>query len=131
MRLLVLDGSLVLPSLVRHVAPEGLQIEEVASFERAVAILAADPPDAVIANVGPAELPWLEFKDFCQNHTPQIPVLFESCVYREARDAGLDELNQSALFLTKPYSMEDLRRAIRLLVLLAKKRHDPPRAQTH
>ena len=126
MRLLVLDGSLVLPSLVRHVAPEGLQIEEVASFERAVAILAADPPDAVIANVGPAEL-----KDFCQNHSPQIPVLFESCVYREARDAGLDELNQSALFLTKPYSMEDLRRAIRLLVLLAKKRHDPPRAKTH
>jgi DNA-binding NtrC family response regulator len=113
------------------VAPEGLRIEEVASFERAVAILAADPPDAVIANVGPAELPWLELKNFCQNHSPQIPVLFESCVYREARDAGLDELNQSAMFLTKPYSLDELRRAIQLLVLWAKRRPHPPRAQTH
>lgn len=130
MRLLVLDGSLVLPSLVRRLAPEGLDVEEASSFENAIAILAAHPPDAVIANLGPADLPWQELKTFCQNHDPEIPVLFESCVYREPQEAGLDELPQSALFITKPYSMEDLSRAIRLLVLWAKKRPTPPQEQS-
>ena len=130
MRLLVLDGSLVLPSLVRRLAPEGLQIEEATTFEKAVAILAANPPDAVIANVGPAELPWQELKSYCQNHSPKIPVLIESCVYREAQDAGLDNLNHSALFITKPYSMDELQRAIRLLVLWAEKSGNTPGAQS-
>lgn len=130
MRLLVLDGSLVLPSLVRRLAPEGLEIEEAASFERAVAILSADPPDAVIANIGPVDLPWQELKTFCQNHEPTIPVLFESCVYTAPTDAGLDGLNQSALFITKPYSLDDLRRAIRLLVLWAQKANIPPEAHS-
>ena len=129
MRLLVLDGSRVLPSLVRRLADDGLVIEEAQSFEKAVAILAANPPDAVIANVGPADLPWRDLKTFCQNHSPKIPVLFESCVYREARDAGLDDLNHSAMFITKPYSMDELRQAIRLLVWWAKKQPNPPRAQ--
>lgn len=130
MRLLVLDGSRVLPSLVKRLADDGLVIEEAESFDKAVAILAANPPDAVIANVGPSDLPWQELKTFCQNHSPKIPVLFESCVYREAEDAGLDDLDHSAMFITKPYSMDDLKRAIRLLVLWAKKRPNPPRAQS-
>ena len=128
MRLLVLDGSLVLPSLVRRLAPEGLKIEEATTFERAVAILSANPPDAVIANVGPADLPWHELKSFCQEHSPTIPVLFESCVFQEPQEAGLDDLDPSAIFITKPYSMDDLRRAIRLLVLWAEKSGNPPAA---
>ena len=128
MRVLVLDGSLVLPSLVRRLAPEGLEIEEVSSFETAVALLAANPPDAVIANLGPADLPWQELKSFCQNHNPKIPVIFESCVYRGPQEAGLDGLNHSAMFLTKPYSLEDLQKAIRLLVKWVEKTHTPPEA---
>lgn len=128
MRVLVLDGSLVLPSLVRRLAPEGLEIEEVSSFEGAVAILAANPPDAVIANLGPADLPWQDLKSFCQNHSPKIPVIFESCVYREPQEAGLDGLNHSAMFLTKPYSLEDLQKALRLLMKWVEKTHTPPEA---
>ena len=128
MRVLVLDGSLVLPSLVRRLAPEGLEVEDVSNFEAAVAILAVNPPDAVIANLGPADLPWQELKSFCQNHNPKIPVIFESCVYRGPREAGLDGLNHSAMFLTKPYSLEDLQKAIRLLVKWAEKSHTPPEA---
>lgn len=128
MRLLVLDGSLVLPSLVRRLAPEGMHIEEATSFESAVAILTANPPDAVIANVGPADLPWKDLKSYCQNHHPKIPVLFESCVFRGPQEAGLDGLNHSAMFLTKPYSLEELQKAIRLLVKWAAKSHPPPEA---
>ena len=130
MRFLVLDGSLVLPSLVRRLAPDGLEIVEAQSFDQAVAMLAADPPDAVIANLGPAELPWQELKTFCQQHSPKIPVLFESCVFREPSDAGLDELNHSAMFMTKPYSVGELEAAIRLLVLWVRKRHEPPAASS-
>lgn len=131
MRLLVLDGSRVLPSLVRRLGVEGLEVQEAESFERAVAILAADPPDAVIANIGPTDLPWREFKTFCQNHDPKIPVLFESCVYREPQDAGLDDLNESAVFIAKPYSLDDLRKAIRLLAFWVRKRQTPPRAHSN
>jgi len=122
MRLLVLDGSLVLPCLVRRLAPPGLEVEEASSFEKAVTVLMADPPDAVIANIGPSELPWQELKDFCQNHTPKIPVLFESCIFQSPDDAGLDDLSHTSFFLNKPYSTEELRTAIRLLVKWAEKR---------
>ena len=130
MRFLVLDGSLVLPSLVRRLAPDGLEIVEAQSFDQAVAILTGDPPDAVIANLGPAELPWQELKTFCQRHSPKIPVLFESCVYRQPSDAGLDDLNHSAMFLTKPYSVGELETAIRLLVHWVRKREQPPQASS-
>jgi len=122
MRLLVLDGSRVLPSLVRRLAPAGLEVEEASSFEKAVTTLVADPPDAVIANIGPSELPWQELKDFCQNHKPKIPVLFESCIYQSPYDAGLDDLNHSSFFLNKPYSADELRTAIRLLIKWVEKR---------
>ena len=116
MRLLVLDGSRVLPSLVRRLVPEGVEVEVADEFDRAIAILTADPPDAVIANVGPSDLPWQELKMFCQNHSPTIPVLFESCVYPGPNEAGLDSLNHSTCFLVKPYPVDDLKKAIRLLI---------------
>lgn len=122
MRLLVLDGSLVLPSLVRRLAPAEVEVEAADSFERAVARLIAHPPDAVIVNVGPADLPWQQLKSFCEGHTPKIPVLFESCVYRDPAEAGLTPLDPSASFLCKPYSVDDLRSAIRLLISWAAKR---------
>jgi DNA-binding response OmpR family regulator len=126
LRLLVLDGSRVLPSLVRRLAPEDVDIEVADEFDRAVAILTADPPDAVIANVGPSDLPWQELKSFCENHSPTIPVLFESCVYPGPNEAGLDSLNNSAYFLAKPYPLDDLRRAIRLLIRWVEKSDRPP-----
>lgn len=122
MRLLVLDGSRVLPTLVRRMVPRGTEIIEAVSFDTAFAQLRVDPPDAVIVNVAPVDLPWQELKSYCQEHRPKIPVLFESCVYRGPAEAGLDELNHSSWFLPKPYSMDDLRMALRLLVMWVEKR---------
>jgi DNA-binding response OmpR family regulator len=109
MRLLILDGSRILASLVTRLTPEGVEIEEVATFGQAVKSLHDNPPDAVIANLGPAELPWREFKRNCLEHNPQIPILFESCVYESPDDAGLGTLDYSAAFLAKPYGLSDLR----------------------
>jgi len=128
LRLLVLDGSRVLPTLVRRLVPDGVEIEVADEFDRAVAILTAHPPDAVIANVGPSDLPWQELKTFCENHSPKIPVLFESCVYTGPDEAGLDSLNHSTCFLAKPYPVDDLRKAIRLLIRWVAKSGDSPDA---
>lgn len=120
MRLLVLDGSQLLHSLVRRLVPEHVVVEVQERFENAVAVLVADPPDAVIVNIGPADLPWRHFKIFCQSHEPKIPVLFESCVHRSAEDAELGPLNHSASFLAKPYSAEELKREIDRLIQSAR-----------
>lgn len=120
MRLLVLDGSRLLQMVVRHLAPAEVEVEEALSFDQAVDKLRADPPDALIVNVVPVDLNWHDLKAFCESHSPRIPVLFESCVYRSPEEAGLGSLDQSARFLTKPYSVESLREEIERLVASAR-----------
>lgn len=118
MRLLLLDGSRLLASLVRRLVPPGVEIEEVLTFGDAMARLRERPPDAVIVNLGPADLPWRDLKSFCESQSPQIPVLFESCIHASSAEAGLGDLNHSAWFLTKPYDLHELRAALdRLLGL--------------
>ena len=119
MRLLVLDGSRIMTSLVRRLIPEGVEIEEAGTFDDALTSLRERPPDAVIANLGPSELPWWEFKEHCLQHDPPIPILFESCVYESPHAAGLGVLDQSASFLTKPYGLADLRDQLERLLCLA------------
>ncbi|MCP4205291.1 MAG: response regulator [bacterium] len=112
MRYLILDGSRILASLVRRLSPANVEVEEVGSFDEAMEVLRRNPPDAVIVNLGPADLPWQELKTYCKNHRPKIPVLFESCVYQTPLDAGIGDLNHSATFLLKPYGLEELRTAL-------------------
>ncbi len=109
MRLLVVDGSRLLVSLVRRLVREPIDVEVADSFEEALAVLMRDPPDALIVNVTPADHPWGELKAVCQRHEPKIPVIFESCVYQTPLEAGLGNLNHSAAFLPKPYELEALR----------------------
>jgi DNA-binding response OmpR family regulator len=130
MRLLVLDGSQVLQALVRRLVPADVEVEVEDRFERAVAALVTEPPDALIVNIGPTELPWRHMKVFCQQHDPKIPVLFESCVFETSEEAGLGPLNHSAFFLSKPYSTEDLRSQIDRLVTCASEFRTPSRIQT-
>ncbi len=115
-RLLVLDGSQILSSLVHRLAPGPVEVEEVATFDEAVVRLENDPPDALIVNVGPAALPWRRLKVICADHKPKIPVLFESCVYETPLDAGIGSLNHSAAFLPKPYGVEQLRTQLERLI---------------
>ena len=116
MHLLVLDGSLVLPSLVRRLAPDGVDVESAATFDEARLRLQQSPPHALIVNLTPARLPWQELQNLCQDHSPPIPVLYESCVHHSPEEAGLTSLNYSGHFLKKPYSLEDLRGEIQRLV---------------
>ncbi len=125
MRLLVLDGSRVLRSVVGRLAPPGVELEVAESLEEAMKVLRRDPPHAVIANLTPVGLPWEELKTFCQRQSPPIPVLFESCVHQSAEEAGLSPLNHSAFFLAKPYGIEELRRHLALLVTAAADRLRP------
>ncbi len=116
MRLLILGDSRIAASLVRRVLPDDVEIQEVGTFGEAMNRLRDNPPDAVIADLGTAELPWLELKAYCQSRRPKIPVLFESSLYRTPEEAGIGHLNHSASFLAKPYRLADLRKEIRRLL---------------
>lgn len=117
MRLLVLDGSRVLHSLIRRLAPPEVEVESVSVFEDAAASIEHDPPDAAIVNLTPCGLPWRQLETLCQTHVPPIPVLFESCVYGSPDEAGLGRLAESAAFLKKPYHLAALRTEIERLLL--------------
>lgn len=119
MRLLVLNESHVLVSVVRRLAPPDVEIEEAPSFEAAWDLLHRRAPDALIANVGPNQFFWDSVRDYCQTHEPPIPVLFESCVHNTAQEAGLGPLGEEAAFIHKPYPLEDLKAQIDRLVRTA------------
>ncbi len=121
MRLLVLDPSGLLPWVVRHAAPEGVEVEMAASLEAAERILAEHSPDAAVVSVPPAQLPWRSFQRICARAHPPVPVLYESCVHASAAEAGLDPADGYAVFLPKPAAREQLRAA--LVELLAAAGH--------
>lgn len=126
MRLLILDGSRIVASLVRRVLPEKVEIQEVATFGEALTRLREDPPDAVIADLGRPELPWQEIQAYCAAHRPRIPILFESSVHRTPEEAGISRLGDGASFLAKPYHLVDLRVEIRRLMEAARNgEYDP------
>ena len=131
MRLLVLDGSRLLQTVVRHLAPNEVEVEEALSFDQAVSKLRADPPDALIVNVIPVDLNWHDLKSFCESHSPRIPVLFESCVYRSPEEAGLGALDDTASFLTKPYHVDELRAEIDRLLASARSQDHSPTSSTN
>ena len=120
LRLLVLDGSLVLRHVVERLVPADVEVESADTFEQAYSVLCAHPPDAVIVNLGPSPLPWRELQSCCHEHEPPIPVLFESCVFATAEEAGLDEVSGIGSFLSKPYHTDQLRSEIDRLVTLAR-----------
>ena len=119
MRILILDGSRVLVELVRRLVPAGVEIESATSFDHAVQVLRLHPPDAVIANVSPANLRWTRIQELCHDHRPPIPVLYESCVFTDATDAGFHDLDAWSAFLPKPYHTDDLRTQIQRLLAAA------------
>lgn len=120
MRLLVLDGSTVLPELVRRVVPEDVEVQCTESFHGVILQLQKQAPDALIVNVTPASLPWSQIQTLCHEHKPHpIPVLYESCVYSSPQEAGIDELDRYCFFVTKPYHTEELRSYVLRLLQLA------------
>lgn len=130
MRFLVLDGSHLLISIIKRILAGQVDLEEVSTFEAALSALEERPPEAVIANIGPDGLPWKDIQDVCQGHSPKIPVLFESCVFRTPEEAGLGPLNHSCFFIEKPYHASDLKEQLERLVRYSEHRtgSKPPEA---
>jgi DNA-binding NtrC family response regulator len=117
--ILVLDGSRVLLTLVKRLAPPGVEVEFAATFDEALKRLALRPPQALIVDLTPADLPWAELHRLCSKYDPPIPVLYESCIYHNLVEAGLPDLDGTGHFLEKPYSVEQLGREIEHLVRTA------------
>lgn len=116
MRLLVLDGSRVLLSVVARLVPEGVKVESVRTLSEARRRLSEHPPEALIVDLSPARLPWREMQKLCDQHIPPIPVLYESCVFHSPAEAGLAALSPSGRFLEKPCPIARLRHEIEWLV---------------
>ena len=98
-----------------------MEVESASSFDHAVRILSLNPPDAVIANIGPADLHWTRIQEICHDHRPPIPVLYESCVFTDATDAGFRDLDTWSAFLRKPYHAEDLKTQVQRLLAAARR----------
>jgi len=123
-RLLVLDGSRLLPWTVRRLVPADVEIEIVASSGEALRVLREHPPDAAIVNVDPGGPPWREIGRLCLELRPPIPVLFESNVFRSASEACV-ELRRGVAFLPSSAHTPELRGALERLLAGS---DTPPRA---
>lgn len=120
----MLDQSCLLPWVIRHEAPVGVEVEAVLSLDAAERILEQRPPDAAVVSVPPAKLPWRSFQRLCASRRPPVPVLYESCVHANPREAGLDPNDGYLDFLPKPAPRAELRLALHRL-LEAARRLDP------
>jgi DNA-binding response OmpR family regulator len=127
-RLLVLDGSLVLRHVVARLVPSDVAVESAATFDEAWRVLTQRPPDALIVTLGPSDLPWRRIQRRCHESDPPIPVLFESCVHPTPEEAGLDAIDGLSSFLGKPYPASQLRSEIDRLLRLAETRALAPKA---
>jgi len=118
-RLLVLDGSRILPTLVQRIAPPGVEAYAVSTIEEAIDEIRLGQAQAVIANIGPANLPWKELQRICEESKPPIPVLFESCVHQSLEEAGMGRAREWSAFVVKPYPLDELRKQVEQLTARA------------
>jgi DNA-binding NtrC family response regulator len=112
MRLLVLDENQLLAWMVERVAPPGTEVVGFTSFDDACREMTSSPPDAAIVSLTGAHLPWSDFRRRCTGHRPPVPVLFESCVFASAEEAGLTSDGEDVRFLRTPASRAELHEAI-------------------
>jgi DNA-binding NtrC family response regulator len=116
LRLLVLSGSRVVPSLIEYLTPADVEVTSTDSFEKAVQQLEGAAPDGLVVDVGHSQTPWSQLESLCAQHSPPVPVLFESALYSTARAAGVDHLGPSSSFLGAPYDLLRLREEIHHLL---------------
>jgi DNA-binding NtrC family response regulator len=112
LRLLVLSGSHLVPSLIEHLAPADVEVRATDSFEKAVHELEEARPDGLVVDVGHSQTPWIELEELCEQHSPPVPILFESALYSTPKAAGVYRLGPTSKFLGAPYSLGRLREEI-------------------
>jgi DNA-binding response OmpR family regulator len=119
-RILVLDESRVLPWVVERVCPKGTEVVCLTDFEEAGRAIKERQPDAVVASIPPAHLPWREFQHACANGCPPVPVLYVSCLHSSAGEVGLEPLEGDAVVLRKPATKAELEAALARLLASAR-----------
>ena len=113
----------MLPALIERLAPPGVEVEIASTYDEAKCTICGRPPSAVIVNLGPADLPWHELHECCRTQSPPIPVLYESCIYHSPDEVGIGCLDEDCTFLTKPYSVAELRIQLERLLKQASEPH--------
>jgi hypothetical protein len=111
-RLLVLDRSGILPWLVTHAAPPGVEVVAVTSLGDAERCVRERRIDGVVVSMPHSQLPWASFQHLCASQRPPVPVLYTSCEHHDAVEAGLDPGAGVALFLPQPLAHERLHDAL-------------------
>jgi DNA-binding NtrC family response regulator len=111
-RLLVLDNSGILPWLVAHAAPAGVEVEAVSSLDEAERRVREQPPDGAVVSMPHSQLPWAGFQHLCATRRPPVPVLYTSCEHHDAGEAGIDPGEGVSLFLPKPVAHGRLHQAL-------------------
>ena len=92
---------------MEHLCPKGTEVVGFTSFDDACRAMLENPPDAVVVSITSAHLPWRAFRDVCKSQTPAVPVLYESCVFSNAEEAGLEPGETRARFLHTPAPMAE------------------------
>ena len=124
MRLLVLDECQILAWMVERLSPPGTEVVGLTSFDEARRSLLENPPDAAVVSLTSAHLPWRELSKLCVDLRPQVPVLYESCIFSSAEEAGVEASSGDARFLKTPASRADLKNALTGLLDEARKAHE-------
>lgn len=113
--------------MVRRLVPPDVHLQLASTFEDGLQVLTRSPPDMAIVNLTPADHSWDRFVAACRAQSPCIPVLFESCVHADPREAGLGELTACESFLSKPYTVSELRTQIAWLLRAAESAREAKR----
>ncbi len=111
MRLLLVDGNVLLAWVVRHLAPADVEVECADTREQIETALRERPPDGVLLNLRRASGPWHEVAAWCQQHDPPIPVLYHDGAYLDPVKEGIQLDDES--FFTESLAAGDLDRLIR------------------
>ena len=101
---------------MEHLCPKGTEVVGFTSFDDACRAMLANPPDAVVVSITSAHLPWRPFRDVCKGQTPAVPILYESCVFASAEEAGLEPGTTRARFLHTPAPMAEFEEALASLL---------------
>jgi len=113
-RLLIVDGSQLMTWLVMSVLPNGITVEWATSYDEAETILRENPPDAAILNITPCRLDWNLLRSICRAHRPPVPVI--CCEAIGNLDGGNQQTCPHERCLAKPFSINDLRQKVELLL---------------
>ena len=113
LRVLVVEDDREIRALMQSsLSVEGFEVQTAVSLSEAGAMLAHDPPDVIVLDLGLPDGDGAELVDQVRRHS-SIPVIVVSARHQEAQkirllDAGADD------YLTKPFSVAELLARIRV-----------------